>query len=164
MNNAQIQNFSANNKIAIAAVIVGGAALYFVPKFLKAIKDAKEKKEAELASKSNPWSFNIFLDWSKVPAGTNVLTYQQALDKANAIYKAMDAILYESEEIAIGIIVALPSKLQVAQVAKAFSDNHGGSDLLTFLKEGVKTLPIASGLSDDQYNRVIQNVSRKSKY
>ncbi len=160
----QIQKFALSNSTAIAAVIVGGAALYFVPKFLQKIKDTKVQNAAEDTTASNPWAFNLFLDWSKVPAGTNILTYQQALDKAGAIYKAMDAILYESEEIPVGIIVALPSKLQVAQVAKTFSDNYGGRDILTFLKEGVKWLQIGSGLSDDQYNRIVQNVARKPKF
>jgi hypothetical protein len=153
-----------NYPVVIAGVVVAGAALYLVPKFLQKIKDAKAANAAEDTTSSNPWAFGLFLDWSKVPQGTNILTYQQAKDKAQAIYKAMNVYAFEDEDIAVGILVALPSKIQVSQVAKTFSDNYGGRDILTFLKEGVKVAQIGSGLSDDQYNRLIQNVQRKPKY
>jgi len=153
-----------NYPVVISGVVVAGAALYFVPKLLQKIKDAKAQNAAEDTSSSNPWAFGLFLDWSKVPKGTNILTYQQAKDKAQAIYKAMDAFAFEDEDIAVGIIVGLPSKIQVSQVAKTFSDNYGGRDILTFLKEGVKVVGVGSGLSNDQYNRLIQNVQRKPKY
>jgi hypothetical protein len=153
-----------NYPVIIAGVVVTGAALYFVPKFLQKIKDVKAQNAAEDTTSSNPWAFGLFLDWSKVPNGTNILTYQQAKDKAQAIYKAMNVYAFEDEDIAVGILVALPSKIQVSQVAKTFSDNYGGRDILTFLKEGIKVAQIGSGLSDDQYNRLIQNVQRKPKY
>lgn len=153
-----------NYSVVIGSVVVAGAALYFVPKFLQKIKDAKAQSAAEDTSSSNPWAFELFLDWSKVPKGTNILTYQQAKDKAQAIYKAMNVYAFEDEDIAVGILIGLPSKTQVAQVAKTFSDNYGGRDILTFLKEGVKVAQIGSGLSDDQYNRIVQNVQRKPKY
>jgi hypothetical protein len=149
----------------ISAVFAAGAALYFVPKILKKRKEKIQQGSAEnTTSEENPWSFNSFLNWSKVPSGTNILTYQQCLYKAKQIWNAMDAVFFEDEEIAVGVIVSLPSKIQVAQIAKTFFDNYDGRDLLDFLKEGKKAAVIASGLSDAQYNRVVQNVQRKPKY
>lgn len=154
-----------NYPVEGGAVIAAGAGIYFLMKYLKKLKEDKEQNTAENTTNAqNPWSFNNFLDWSKVPSGTNILTYQQCLDKAKQIWNAMDAVFFEDEEIAVGVIVSLPSKIQVAQIAKTFFDNYAGRDLLNFLKEGKKAAVIGSGLSDDQYNRVVQNVQRKPKY
>jgi hypothetical protein len=62
------------------------------------------------------------------------------------------------------VFTSIPSKIQVAQVAKAFADNFG-KDILTYIKDGNKTFNFwTSGLSAENYQRVIDNVARKPKY
>jgi hypothetical protein len=148
-------------------LIVAGVVFYFGGKAIKGlIKPASEIREtsAETASEGNPFAFNNFLDWAKIPSTTKVLTYAEALSKAKSIYKALDVIAYENEDIVVGVFTALPSKIQVAQVAKAFSDNFG-KDILTYIEQGNKTLNFwTGGLSSANYQRVIDNVARKPKY
>ena len=148
-------------------LIVAGVVVYFGSKALKGlIKPAGEIREttAETASEDNPFAFNNFLNWAKVPQGTRVLTYDEALKKAKDIYKALDVIAYENEDIVVGVFTSIPSKIQVAQVAKAFSDNFN-KDILTYIKEGNKTLSFwTGGLSAANYQRVIDNVARKPKF
>ena len=148
-------------------LIVGAAVAYVASKALKGvIKTGGETRTegAETGSENNPFAFNNFLDWSKVPANTKVLTYQEALARARQIYNALDVIAYENEDIVVGVFTSLPSKIQVAQVAKAFADNFG-KDILTYIKEGNKTFAFwTGGLSDSNYQRVIDNVARKPKF
>ena len=148
-------------------LIVGAAVAYIASKALKGvIKTGGETRTegAETGSENNPFAFNNFLDWSKVPANTKVLTYQEALARARQIYNALDVVAYENEDIVVGVFTSLPSKIQVAQVAKAFADNFG-KDVLTYIKDGNKTFNFwTSGLSDANYQRVIDNVARKPKF
>jgi hypothetical protein len=148
-------------------LIVAGVVFYFGGKALKGlIKPGSEIREtsAETASENNPFAFNNFLDWAKIPSTTKVLAYADALSKAKTIYKALDVVAYENEDVVVGVFTALPSKIQVAQVAKAFSDNFG-KDILTYIEQGNKTLNFwTSGLSATNYQRVIDNVARKPKY
>ena len=148
-------------------LIVAGVVGYFGYKLLKDLIDTKDEKgkgDAETASRENPWAFENFLDWSKVPKGTKVLEYNSALAKARQVYNALDVIVYENEDIVVGVFTSLPSKLQVAQVAKAFYDNFG-KDILTYIQQGNKTLSFfTGGLSNENYQRIINNVARKPKF
>lgn len=148
-------------------LIVVGVLGYVASKALKgAIKTGGETRTegAETASENNPFAFNNFLDWSRVPAGTKILSYQEALSRARQIYNALDVVAYENEDIVVGVFTSIPSKIQVAQVAKAFADNFG-KDILTYIKDGNKTFNFwTSGLSAENYQRVIDNVARKPKY
>lgn len=148
-------------------LIVGAAVAYVASKALKGVvKTGGETRTegAETGSENNPFAFNNFLDWSRVPANTKILTYQDALAKARQIYNALDVVVYENEDIVVGVFTSIPSKIQVAQVAKAFADNFG-KDILTYIKDGNKTFNFwTSGLSSENYQRVIDNVARKPKY
>lgn len=148
-------------------LIVAGVVFYFGGKAIKKLlggKGDRAESAAETDTTDNPWSFATYIDWAKVPSGTKVLSYQDAYNKAQKIYKAMDVVYYENEDVVVGEFLALPSKLQVAQVAKVFFDNWG-KDILTFIKYGNKTLSFGtSGLSESNYDRIISNVSKKSKY
>lgn len=148
-------------------LIVAGVVVYFGGKALgKLVKDKGEKAQegAETSSEQNPFAFNNFLDWSKVPSGTKVLSYNDALAKARQVYKALDVVAYENEDIVVGVFTSLPSKIQVAQVAKAFYDNFG-KDILTYIQQGNKTLNFwTGGLSSANYQRIIDNVARKPKF
>jgi hypothetical protein len=148
-------------------LIVAGVVGYFGYQLLKDLidtKDEKKKGSAEESSTENPWAFENFLRWEKVPKGTKILTYDQALAKARQVYNALDVIAYENEDIVVGVFTSIPSQTQVAQVAKAFYDNFG-KDILTYIKQGNKTLSFfTGGLSDENYQRVINNVARKPKF
>lgn len=143
-------------------LIVAGVVLYFANKFLKNVGDGTGG--AETASNENPFAFNNFLEWNKVPAGTKILEYNDAVSKARAIYNALDVFVYENEDIVVGVFTSLPSKIQVAQVAKVFFDWYG-KDILTYISQGNKTLSFGTGgLSEHNYNRILQNVSKKPKF
>ena len=148
-------------------LIVGGAIVYFGSKAIgKLVKTGSERQQetAETAtSTDNPWSFNAFLG-QKIPAGTKLLTASLAYQQAKKIYDALNTYFFDDEDIVIGVFTALPSKVQVAQVAKSFNDYYK-RDILDYLKNGNKTFGFGTGgLSTDGYNRIIQNVSRKPKF
>lgn len=146
-------------------LIVAGVVAYAATKLLSKVS-AKEKQQqgAETGSFDNPWAFNNFLDWSKVPQGAKVLTYQEALARARQVYNALDVVVYENEDIVVGVFTSLPTKLQVAQVAKAFYDNFG-KDILTYMQSGNKTFNFwTGGISANNYQRIIDNVNRKPKF
>lgn len=149
-------------------LIVAGVVGYFGYKILKdVIKTGDEKKaaDAETSSQNNPWAFETFLDWSKVPKGTKILQYEEAKAKAKIIFDALNTYFKDSEDIVVGVFAALPSQLQVSQVANAFYYNNNFRDLLTYLKNGNKTLDFwTGGLSQDKYDRIIANVAKKPKY
>lgn len=150
-------------------LIVAGVVGYFGYKILKdVIKTGDEKRSegAEESTPGNPWAFESFLDWSKVPKNTKTLTYEQATAKARQVFDALNTYFYDSEDIAVGVFTQLPSQLQVAQVANTFYNVVApGRDILTYLKEGNKTFDFwTGGLSDANYQRVINNVARKPKY
>jgi uncharacterized protein YqcC (DUF446 family) len=148
-------------------LIVAGVVGYIGYKLLKdVVKTGDEKKQegAETAGTNNPFAFEQFLDWTKVPKGTKVLEYNAALARARQIYNALDVVAYENEDIVVGVFTSLPSQIQVAQVAKAFYDNFG-KDVLTYIQQGNKTFNFfTGGLSTENYNRIIQNVARKPKF
>lgn len=150
-------------------LIVAGVVGYFGYKILKGvIKTGDEKKSggAEESTAGNPWAFESFLEWDKVPKNTKRLTYEQATAKAQQVFDALNTYFYDSEDIAVGVFTQLPNQLQVAQVANAFYNVVSkGRDLLSYLKEGNKTFDFwTGGLSDANYQRVINNVARKPKY
>jgi hypothetical protein len=148
-------------------LIVAGVVGYFGYQLLKdMIKTGDEKKQegAETAGTNNPWAFENFLNWSKVPKGTKILEYNAALAKARQIYNALDVVAYENEDIVVGVFTSLPSQIQVAQVAKTFYDNFG-KDILTYIQQGNKTFNFwTGGLSTENYQRIIENVARKPKF
>ena len=165
--NATISQSVANKPIQW--LIVAGVVGYFGYKILKdVIKTGDEKKSggAEESTTGNPWAFESFLDWAKVPKNTKILTYDQATAKAQQVFNALNTYFDDSEDIAVGVFTQLPNQLQVAQVANAFYNVVSkGRDVLTYLKEGNKTFDFwTGGLSDANYQRVINNVARKPKY
>jgi hypothetical protein len=149
-------------------LIVAGVVGYFGYKILKdLVKTGDEKKaaDAETSSQNNPWAFETFLDWSKVPKGTKILQYEEAKAKAKIIFDALDTYFKDSEDIVVGVFAALPSQLQVSQVANAFYYNNNFRDLLTYLKNGNKTFDLwTGGISQEKYDRIIANVAKKPKY
>lgn len=149
-------------------LVVAGVVGYFGYKILKdLIKTGDEKKaaDAETSSQNNPWAFETFLDWSKVPKGTKILQYEEAKAKAKIIFDALNTYFKDSEDIVVGVFAALPSQLQVSQVANAFYYNNNFRDLLTYLKNGNKTFDLwTGGLSQEKYERIIANVAKKPKY
>jgi hypothetical protein len=152
-------------KRPIQWLIVAGVVAYAASKLVGKIS-ASEKRDtqAETGSFDNPWAFNNFLEWSKVPSTTKVLSYQDALGRARQVYNALNVVVYENEDVVVGVFTSLPSKIQVAQVAKAFYDNYG-KDILTYIQEGNKTLSFwTGGLSAQNYQRIIDNVARKPKF
>ena len=165
--NSTISQSVANKPIQW--LIVAGVVGYFGYKILKdVIKTGDEKKSggAEESTTGNPWAFESFLDWAKVPKNTKILTYDQATAKAQQVFNALNTYFDDSEDIAVGVFTQLPNQLQVAQVANAFYNVVSkGRDVLTYLKEGNKTFSFwTGGLSDANYQRVINNVARKPKY
>ena len=151
-------------------LIVAGVVFYFGGKVIKKLfksGDETRASSAETSSEGNPWAFNNFLVWEKVPKNTKVLSYADALAKAEAVRKALDVIYIEDEDKVVAVFTALPSQIQVSQVAKAFSDNFG-KDILTYIQQGAGTINIwttfSRGLSTENYQRVINNVARKPKY
>ena len=156
-------------------LIVAGVVGYFGYKILKNLvktedekkaADAEKKAEvAETSSQNNPWAFETFLDWSKVPKGTKILQYEEAKAKAKIIFDSLNTYFIDSEDIVVGVFAALPSQLQVSQVANAFYYNNNFRDLLTYLKNGNKTFDFwTGGLSQGKYDRIIANVAKKPKY
>jgi hypothetical protein len=148
-------------------LVVVGAVVYFGSKFLgKAITTGAESRttSAETStSTENPFSFKSFLA-QKIPTGTKLLTASGAYQNAKQVHDALNVYFSEDEDIAIGVFTALPSKTQVAQVAEAFY-NYYKKDILYYLKNGNKTIDFGTGgLSDSEYQRVIDNVTRKPKF
>ena len=146
-------------------LIVAGVLAYAASKVISKIGTReKQQQGAETGSFDNPWAFNNFLDWSKVPQGAKTLTYPEALSRARQVYNALDVVVYENEDIVVGVFTSLPTKLQVAQVAKAFYDNFG-KDILTYMQSGNKTFNFwTGGIGADNYQRIIDNVNRKPKF
>tara|TARA_R110000868_G_scaffold165444_1_gene398991 strand:+ start:54 stop:617 length:564 start_codon:yes stop_codon:yes gene_type:complete len=148
-------------------LIVAGVVVYFGQKFLgKSITTGAESRTTSAettTSTENPFSFKSFLA-QKIPTGTKLLTASGAYQNAKQVHDALNVYLSEDEDIAIGVFTALPSKTQVAQVAEAFY-NYYKKDILYYLKNGNKTIDFGTGgLSDSEYQRVIDNVTRKPKF
>lgn len=150
-------------------LIVVGAVVYFGSKFFgKVITTGSESRTSAAetsTSTSNPFSFKAFLG-QKIPKETKLLSAAGSYKAAKQIYDALDVNWSEDEDIAVGVFTALPSKVQVAQVAQSFY-NYYKTDILEFLKNGNKTFDffgVTSGISDAKYQRVIDNVTRKPKF
>ena len=148
-------------------LIVAGAVVYFGGKFIKNVIPTGaniRKGEAETTtSKDNPWSATTFLE-QKIPIGTNLITSAGAFQRAKKVYDALNTYFVDDADIVIGVFTALPSKIQVAQVAKSFSDYYK-RDILEYLKNGKKTFDFGTGgINSEQYNRIIENVKRKPKF
>jgi len=148
-------------------LLVVGAVAYFGSKALgKLVKTGEERRTetAETAtSTDNAFSFKTFLA-QKIPTNTKLLTAAGAFQNAKQVYEALNVKFSEDEDIAIGVFTSLPSKTQVAQVAQAFY-NYYKKDILYYLKNGNKLIDFGTGgLSESEYARVIDNVSRKPKF
>ena len=148
-------------------LVVAGAVIYFGGKFIKNVVPTGEnlrKGEAETATTSdNPWSANTFMA-QKIPANTNLLSSAGASQQAKKVYDALNTYFADDADIAVGVFVALPSKVQVAQVVKSFEATYN-RNILEYLKSGKKTFDFGTGgISDALYNRIIENVKRKPKF
>ena len=148
-------------------LVVVGAVVYFGGKFIKNVVptgDNLRKGEAETATTSdNPWSANTFMA-QKIPANTNLLSSAGASQQAKKVYDALNTYFADDADIAVGVFVALPSKVQVAQVVKSFEATYN-RNILEYLKSGKKTFDFGTGgISDALYNRIIENVKRKPKF
>ena len=148
-------------------LIVAGAVIYFGGKFIKNVVptgDNLRKGEAETATTSdNPWSANTFMA-QKIPANTNLLSSAGASQQAKKVYDALNTFWVDDADIAVGVFVSLPSKVQVAQVVKSFEATYN-RNILEYLKSGKKTFDFGTGgISEALYNRIIENVKRKPKF
>ncbi len=86
-----------------------------------------------------------------------MLPAASAYKEAKKIYDALNTYFVDDADIVIGVFTALPSKIQVAQVAKSFSDYYK-RDILEYLKNGKKTFDFGTGgINSEQYNRIIEN-------
>ena len=149
-------------------LIVAGAVVYFGGKFIKnAIPSGVNlrKEEAETStSAENPWSYKLFLSGNKIPAGTNLLTAAKAYEQAKKVYDALNTYFTDNADMVVGVFAALPSKVQVAQVVKSFESFYK-RNILEYLKSGKKTFDFGTGgISEELYNRIIENVKRKPKF
>lgn len=148
-------------------LVVTGAVVYFGSKAIgKIVKTADERQQEQAettTSVDNPWSFSAFLG-QKIPKDTKMMFAANAFKEAKKIYDALNTYFVDDADIVIGVFTALPSKIQVAQVAKSFSDYYK-RDILEYLKNGKKTFDFGSGgINTEQYNRIIENVKRKPKF
>lgn len=148
-------------------LVVGGAIIYFGGKFIKGIIPSGEnlrKGAAETTtSADNPWSANAFMS-QKIPVGTNLINSKGQAQKAKLIYDSLNTYFVDDADIVIGVFASLPSKVQVAQVVQYF-ENYYKRNMLEYLKDGKKTFDFGTGgLSQEAYNRILENVKRKPKF
>lgn len=148
-------------------LIVGGAIVYFGSKAIGKLVKTGEERQQEFAetttSVDNPWSAKAFLG-QKIPSGTKLLTAAKAYAEAKKVYDALNTYFVDDADIVIGVFAALPSKTQVAQVVQSF-ELYYKRNILEYLKDGKKTFDFGTGgLSQEAYNRIIENVKRKSKF
>ena len=148
-------------------LIVTGAVVYFGGKFIKGIIPSGEnlrKGAAETTtSADNPWSANAFMS-QKIPANTNLINSKGQAQKAKLIYDSLNTYFVDDADIVIGVFASLPSKVQVAQVVQYF-ENYYKRNMLEYLKNGKKTFDFGTGgLSQEAYNRILENVKRKPKF
>jgi len=148
-------------------LIVAGAVVYFGGKFIKNVIPTGaniRKGEAETStSTDNPWSATTFLG-QKIPVNTNLLTAAGAFQQAKKVYDALNTYFADDADIVVGVFAALPSKVQVAQVVKSFESFYK-RNILEYLKSGKKTFDFGTGgISEELYNRIIENVKRKPKF
>lgn len=148
-------------------LVVFGAIAYFGSKALKGAATGLANKNLRSAetdtSVDNPFSFNTFLS-QKIPANTKMLNSAGAYKYAKQVYDALNVYTSEDEDVAIAAITSLPSKLQVAQVCKAFND-YFKRDIIAYLKEGKVTFDVGQGgLDSTQLKRIFDNVNKKPKF
>ena len=148
-------------------LIIAGVVIYFGGKFIRKViptgSDVRKKEAETETSADNPWSAIAFLSQT-IPARTNILTPYGSSQLAKKLYDALENYFFDDAMIAVGVFTALPSKVQVAQVVKSFEALYS-LDILEFLKNGKKTFDFGTGgLSEELYNRIIENVKRKPKF
>ena len=148
-------------------LVVAGVVVYFGSKFIKNLipsGDNIRKGEAETTtSTDNPWSANTFLS-QKIPADTNLITSKGAFQQAKKVYDSLNTYFSDDADIVVGVFAALPSKVQVALVVKSF-EAYYKRNILEYLKSGKKTFDFGTGgISEELYNRIIENVKRKPKF
>lgn len=147
---------------AVVAVVLAGAA-YGVSRVIKKAKEKSITKRAELETSSeNPFSAKVFL--SKIPPNTTLITQANARAYAKIIYDALNVYFDEDEDKVMYVFAALPSQTIVAQVVESFESLYK-RNLLEFLQNGKKTFDFGTGgLSDEAYQKILENVKRKPKY
>ena len=148
-------------------LVVTGAVVYFGGKFIKNIIPSGENLRKEAAetstSSENPWSANAFMA-QKIPVGTNLINSKGQAQKAKLIYDSLNTYFVDDADIVIGAFASLPSKVQVAQVVQYFETFYK-RNMLEYLKNGKKTFDFGTGgISDEAYNRILENVKRKPKF
>ena len=148
-------------------LIVGGAIVYFGSKAIGKLVKTGEERQQEFAetttSTDNPWSAKAFLS-QKIPVGTNLINSKGQAQKAKLIYDSLNTYFVDDADIVIGVFASLPSKVQVAQVVQYFETLYK-RNMLEYLKDGKKTFDFGTGgLSQEAYNRIIENVKRKPKF
>jgi hypothetical protein len=100
----------------------------------------------------------------KIPVGTNLINSKGQAQKAKLIYDSLNTYFVDDADIVIGAFASLPSKVQVAQVVQYFETFYK-RNMLEYLKSGKKTFDFGTGgLSDEAYNRILENVKRKPKF
>lgn len=148
-------------------LVVTGVVVYFgskaIGKLTKTGAERQQEQAETTTSTSNPWSFTAFLSQKNIPVGS-LMKAAAAYQQSKKIYDALNTYFFDDEDIVIGVFTALPNQVQVAQVAKSFSDYYK-RDILDYLKNGKKTFGFGSGgISTEGYNRIIENVRRKPKF
>lgn len=153
-------------QFAIAGLIVIGGGYFLLKKVGKDIiptPEEKAKKDAEDVSVDNPFSFTQFLG-QKIPAGTPMIKVATAQANAKQVYNALNTFFFDEPDMVIGLFNSYVNKVQVAQMCQAFYFAYK-RDILNYLKNGNKTFDFGSGgLSDEDYNRVVTIVNKKSKF
>ena len=148
-------------------LVVAGVVGYTLYKVVGGAVNTSAERAATSAqtttSASNPWSFSAFLA-QRIPAGTKLMTSAGAYAQAKKVYDALNTYFSDDADIVVGVFSALPSQVQVAQVAQSFSTYYK-RDILDYIKNGKKTFDFGSGgISTEQYNIIIANVSKKPKF
>ena len=149
----------------ISALAIGGGLFLFLkkPKGENGGGGGEPDVNPTETSIDNPWSANNFLAQT-IPARTNILTPYGSSQLAKKLYDALENWFFDDAVIAVGIFTALPSKVQVAQVVKSFEATYN-RNILEFLKNGKKTFDFwTGGISEEEYNKIIENVKRKPKF
>lgn len=149
-------------------LVVGGVVAYVAYKLIdKAIVSGKEQAviTAETqSSASNPWQFSYFLQKNIPKKDTQVLKAASAYNAAKQIYDELNSFFNDDDDVVIAVFSSLSSKYKVAQVAQAFNQ-YFKRDLLTYLKEGKKTIDFwTGGISDANYDKIITMVNKKPLY
>ena len=148
----------------VGATILLGIAGYAFIKFGIPDKADKTAEKAETdVSKENPFSFQEFLG-QQIPTGTPLLKVATAQSNAKQVYDALNTYFFDSPDMIIGLFNSYKNKAQVAMLAQAFYNGYK-KDILDYLKKGNKTFDFGTGgLSEEDYQRILTIVSKKSKF